>query len=417
MSLVILGVIPLALLLIVVGEFLIRRRFPAQGSVLHQKIAYRELLTAILLMIPSAGAMMLTYFGVLGSLGETGNGHTEKGQALIFSLSIGVFAWLGWFYLYGVLMYLRGWLLTAALAAGIFYVGLLSAIDAPMNMMALAGATATKISLVATADAYEERKDTVTNKGFLARSLLPAIRSNQKRFEDLAADETAHGTHSGKKGAGKVSSGFTQVAGLLGKLAEELEAGLAAADEVEQELTAALAGLKEQVYRQGPINERMQAASLASDKLDALLARLGQYDFSVSIEATLRSLEAIFPAPTPAKSDFERTQNAQLAIIADMAKPVAASLRDALRQSQGAAMPARDKVRPLTPHDAIFAYWRQLVPQWSAAAFIEFAPGALLIIMIAAYRQNRRDQPDGISRPTFSRPRLIASNTSIGEIS
>lgn len=386
------------------AEIHYRRHFAVQRSVLHTKYTFREVLAAILLMIPSAGTMLLTYFGISMSLGETGTGVVEKGLALAFSLSIGIFAWIGWFYLFGLLYHLKGTRLASSIAAGIIYISTLAAIDAPFNMLALSGAAATQISLVDTADSYESRKDDIVRKSSAVRALLPAIRAQEARFKSLAADEVAHGTQSGKKGPGKVSSGFLQIGDLLGTLAAQLETGLSQASGIENEIAEEFATLKAQAFRPGDIRARMEAAAIATDRIDDRLSRLSQYDFSASIEITLRALENIFPAPTAADSEFGRVQNVQLAIIADMGKPVAAALREGLASLGDDADGKTEfrKFRPLSPHDAIFVYWRKLIPQWCAAFFIDFAPAALLIILIAAYRQDQRDgPPPGPRAPEF----------------
>jgi len=121
--------------------------------------------------------------------------------------------------------------------------------------------------------------------------------------------------------------------------------------------------------------------------MDDLLGQLAQYDYRISIEATLDSMNAIFPAPKSAGSAFEQVQNEQLALIADMAKPVAASLQKALDSLSEKDKAEIATTRPENPMQAIRTKWRELIFQWLAALFVDLAPGALLIILIAAFRE------------------------------
>ena len=127
------------------------------GSTLHRKVVIREQLTEILLLIPAFGTMMLTYFGISVTMLETGATVVQKGQALTFAIAVGIFAWLGWFYLFGLIYRLTGMRLAATLLAGTISVGTLAAIDAPFNMLAIAGGSAVQMSLSDTTAVYEEK--------------------------------------------------------------------------------------------------------------------------------------------------------------------------------------------------------------------------------------------------------------------
>lgn len=373
-------------------------------SELSIKALFRERLTEILLVIPALGTTMLTFYGISVTMEETGATIVQKGQALAFSITIGIFAWLGWFYLFGLIYRLSGRRLAAALSAATVYVGTLAAIDAPFNMLALAGGAAVQMSLADTAATYETKKEVVFTGSTVAQRLVPAISAQAQRFHVLEDNEIKYGTYSGRKGPGKVSSAFGQIATLLDALVRDLQQGLTDAKSVQQEVAVRSAELKAQTFRQGPIRARVEAATVAADRMDDLLARLGQYDYSASISATLLSLENIFPAPTASGSSFETTQNTEVAAIAAMAKPVAAALREGLVALQ--ALPAADtaRKRPLNAHDAIRTYWRPLFAEWCAAFFIDIAPAALLIILIAAWRERDRlrppDEPPSISSPS-----------------
>ncbi|MCF6317112.1 MAG: hypothetical protein L3J30_12705 [Marinosulfonomonas sp.] len=358
-----------------------------ESNLLTRKVGFREVLTAILLMIPSSATMMLTYYGVSGPLAEQGGGIVQQGQALAFAMTIGIFSWLGWFYLFGLLYRLHGKRLFTSLAAGTFFIFSIAAIDAPFNMLALGGGSAVQMTIADTADSYEARKNAVFQQSTVTRQMLPAIEAQAVRFRALEADEIAHGVFSGSRGAGKVSAGFGQIATLLETLAGALNSGLDESQSIQDEIARIFSLIKADTYNTGPLRPRVRRVSIAADRLDDQLSRLNQYDYRVSIEATLTSLNAIFPAPKNAGSGFEVIQNEQLAVIAEMAKPVAESLQNALNQLASDTEISSERVRPQNATIAIRSKWRELIFQWMAAIFIDLAPGALLIILIAAFRE------------------------------
>lgn len=357
---------------------------------LHRKVVIRERLTEILLLIPAFGTMMLTYFGISVTMLETGATVVQKGQALTFAIAIGVFAWLGWFFLFGLIYRLTGARLAATLIAGTISVGTLAAIDAPFNMLAIAGGSAVQMSLSDTTAVYEEKKEAAYARATTAQRLIPAIRAQAERFTGLGDNEIAYGTHSGKRGPGKVSSGFYQIASLLDSLARQLEASIAESRALQEEIGREFAVMKEVTLRQGQIRPRVEAATIAADRLDDLLARLRQQDYAASLRATIDSLDTIFPAPTNASSDFEVVQNRELAVIAEMATPVAAALHAGLEELETAPVAEPARKRPENAHTAIRTYWEPLLAEWCAAVFIDIAPAMLLIILTAAWREHGR---------------------------
>lgn len=356
-------------------------------NVLSRKVSYREVLTGILLMIPSAATTMLTFYGVSEPLAEQGGDIVQKGQALAFSLTIGVFSWLGWFYLFGLIYRLRGRRLAAALAAGTFFISLVALIDAPFNMLALGGGSAVQMTIVDTTRAYEEAKIAAFHETTTMRRLLPAINAQAQRFATLSEGERENGDFSGSAGAGKVAAGFTQIEQLFSSLSVQLEEGLDAAVALQVEIAVPFENLKAETYEAGPLRPRVRRASIAADQLDDLLGQLGQYDYRVSIDATLDSLEAIFPSPINGNGTFETCQNEELAMIAEMAHPVAKALRGALEGLSAVETPPVKRVRPQNAMQAILTKWRELIFQWLAAFFVDLAPAALLIILIAAFRE------------------------------
>lgn len=363
----------------------------AELSPLEERIQFAERLTAILLMIPSAGTAVLTYYGVAGPLTETGSTAIQKGQAVGFAITIGVFIWLAWFYLFGLIHRLDGARLRHALLAGGLMVGAIAVIDAPFNMLALAGGPAAQMSLVAMTQSYEQRRAALIANATAVRRLLPAIRVQAGRFAKLKAQEEKTGTFSGKGKPGKVSASFGQVADLLGGLGAELDAGLGRVDGLQADLNGAFGRLKTYAYQQGPIRDRMEGASSVADRIDALLAQAAQYDAGASIESTLASLDTSLLRPQAGSDAFSQTQAAEVAAVAAMAKPVAEGLQTSLAELRGHALPAVAALRPESPVTAIRTYWRALIPHWCAALFIDFAPGALLFLLIAAKRQADQD--------------------------
>lgn len=358
-------------------------------KVLAGKITFRETITGILLMIPAASTTMLTYFGVSIPLTEQGGDIIAKGQALAFAITIGTFSWLGWFYLFGLIYRMRKLRLTSTLMAGIVYVGVLAAVDMPFNTLALAGGSGVQLTMVDTARYYEGQKRLVFRQSTTARRLLPALEAQAQRFAKLEEDEIGYGTFSGKKGPGKVSAGFGQIAGLLRTLVEELDKGLNATKPLQGQIATKFSTIKSYAYKTGPIRPRVENISVAADGMDDLLGELGQYDFGVSIKATLTSLNAIFPAPSVASTAFEKTQNSELAVISEMAKPVAGALQSALKDLEPTGETASStSVRPLDAMAAIHAKWKELLAQWLAALFVDVGPSALLIMLIAGFRES-----------------------------
>lgn len=356
-------------------------------TLLLAKVTQREVMTGILLLIPAVATTMLTYFGTAVPLEEQGGGIVSKGQALAFAITIGIFSWLGWFYGFGILYRLSGIRLRAALTAGIIYLAMIVAIDSPFNMIALAGGSAVQMSISDTAVYYETRaKETAMASG-QARQLLPAIKGQETRFEGLGKGEERFGTFSGSPGPGKVSAAFFQIRDLLAALSREIEAGLAASETLQKEITTGLAAIKTETYTTGPLRPRVRRVSIEADRLDDALGRLERYDYAVSIEATLASLRTIFPAPNTARTEFEAVQNDQMAVIAAMAVPVAESLQEALTSLRGEASTELEPSRPEHAVTAIRTYWKPLIFQWTAAIFIDIAPACLLIILTAAFRE------------------------------
>lgn len=370
------------------------------AEVLINKVTFRETITGILLMIPAASTTMLTYYGVSIPLTEQGGDIVAKGQALAFAVTIGTFSWLGWFYLFGLIYRMRKLRLTSTLAAGIVYVGTLAAVDMPFNTLALAGGSGVQLTMVDTARYYEDKKIFVFRQSSTMRKLLPALEAQVQRFATLEEGETKYGTFSGKKGPGKVSAGFGQIAGLLNTLVAEIGKGLSESKLIQSKISSKFSTIKSYTYKTGPIRQRVENISDAADGMDDLLVELGQYDFSVSIKATLTSLNAIFPTPSKASSTFEQTQNSELTVISEMAKPVASALQTALKELKPREEFSSSKsVRPLDAMAAIHAKWKELLPQWLAALFVDIGPSALLIMLIAGFRESEAREEE--LRPTI----------------
>jgi hypothetical protein len=353
---------------------------------LAKRILVREIITAILLVIASAGTMLLTYFGVSTPMSEAGASIISKGQALSFSILIGVLSWLGWSYIFGVLHLLTGKRLAVALSAGAIYVLFIAAIDAQFNMLALAGSQAVQRSLVATAESYEQARSDVAADATIASQLVPAVRSQVSRFASLQTSEIDNGTHSGRTGAGRVSDAFGQVAILLAELADQVDQAIPRVGALQGKVTDLLAEMKSHAFTIGDVRPRARDVSATADQIDALFAEVAQYDYRASIRATLDSLENLFPTQGAA-SGFAAVQNTEVAAVGELAKPVASSLRSALT-NMGKDGPGLNTRRPLDAMTAVKVYWLELLPQWIAAIFIDIAPAFLVIILVAARRES-----------------------------
>lgn len=361
-----------------------------KDRILFKKVSFREVLTGILLVIPATSSAMLTYYGVSVPLTEQGGTLIAKGQALAFAITMATFSWVGWFYLFGLIYRMRGLRLTSSLLAGVIYVGTFSFIDAPFNALALGGGSAVQMTLVDTAEYYEERKQAIFKSSTQAQKLLPAMKAQANRFRQLEQNEITYGSRTKSKGAGKVSDGFGQIATLLETLVTELEAGLSLSRSLQADIATTFSAIKREAYVAGPIRPRVNRVSVAADELDDLLGRLEQQDFATSVRAILESLKAIFPAPTVANSAFQKTQNAELAEIAAMAAPIAKGLETGLDELTSIIAVGRKSVRPLSALMAIRTKWNELFSQWLAAFFVNLAPAALLIILIGGYREAER---------------------------
>ncbi|KFL29535.1 hypothetical protein JP75_20405 [Devosia riboflavina] len=357
-----------------------------EGTRLHVTVDYIEALTSILLMIVSVGILLLTYAGVSMPLSESGEGLLGKAHALSFATIVAVLAWLGWKHIFSIVPRLRKRRMLTGILAGSIYALCITAIDAPFSVLALGGPTAVKLSMADTVESYEDITTAVAGQSSTAAQLVPVMTSQVARFASLADVEVATGAQSGSKGEGKVSETFRQVSTILGTLSTDIQGGMAQANKVQGEISTTLAEMKSYVFITGDIGERSRGVSIAADKIDRLLAQVRQYDYVLSIEATLSILENLVPDQGDASSDFEAVQNRELRVIAEMVKPVADSLRHALANLDGEAVAARP-ARPLDALEAIRAYWVALLPQWIASIFLDLSPLALLVIQLAGRRE------------------------------
>lgn len=212
------------------------------------------------------------------------------------------------------------------------------------------------------------------------------MKAEAKRFETLAQRELA-GSGTGKPGPGKVRDGYLQIATLLSELDRALKESLSELRAADVEAAVTLRAMKTTTYTPGKIRERVAALSSQADQLDALLRKIAQRDTAAAIKATATSLRGIIPPPGAARSAFEVTQNAELARIGEMAKPVATALETALSASEQQGKLVFEPVRPQNAMTAIKTYWRELLPQWVAALFVDFAPAILVVALLAARRE------------------------------
>lgn len=373
---------------------------PTRRGDLLSRLHLREVITTILSLIPASATVLLTYSGVSDGLAEAGATLTTKTEAALFSFGIGTLCFLVNFHLFGLVDRLRGRFLTKAMAGGIALLVAISAIDAPFNMRGLAGGTAVRMSVEDTASHSEDQSRLVFARVGIARQLLTGLRANAKLFADQQAHEFKTGAMSGARGPGKVEAAFGRVASLLGSLADDIENDAGKAEALQEAIAESIREIKRQVYVQGALRGRIEFASIAADRVDTQLGKLARQDLTVSIRATLKSIEGLFSGmpPAAARTPLERRQQEAIAQIAAMTKPIAAALHEALNSLQPPPVAEMKPVRPQNASEAIWTYWRKLLPEWIAAILVTLAgPLCLLLMQIAARREAESlgDNDDG----------------------
>lgn len=352
------------------------------------RIEEREKLASILLLSLSATVTTITYFGISMGISEAGEGPIQKGLALIVAIAFGIVNWMGYHWIFGLLDRMTAGRLTRASIVSFAFLMVLSAVDAQLITQAIAGASASQKSIVDVARYYEERREDSSDSIGAVQRILPAIKAEAERFAALERQEVEFGVLSGSAKPGKVSAAIGQVKQLLSGLADQLDAGIDEAEAIERDVTASLGRIKEQAYTKSPIAGRLEQTSREADHIDELLARLSRYDFRAAVQSSLDTLTNLFPVPTNARTEFEGVQNDEIGRVREMAAPVAASLTKALSSFAAVDAPEdTEKVRPLTPGDAVKHYWLRVLPEWLLAAFLDQAPGLLAILLVLGRRQ------------------------------
>lgn len=358
-------------------------------STLKRRLESHEVVTAILSLTLSGTTVLLTAKGAAIPMSEVGGGAIDRAEALVFAIGVGTASFLGFLWGFGVVTRLTGKRLAAgALVIGT-YLSAIAWIDAPFNMLALAGGSAVQMSLVDTTTCYETRPASVTADATAVRRVLPFIAGQVAQFEDYARQESKGG-HTGAPGAGKVSATASRLGSQLKTLHDHLTAGLGKVDAIGAGITAELATMKKQAFTQGPINPRAQAVSTAGDRINELLGQMKQFDFSVSIKAARIALEEAVVVPTKAATPLEARQNAQLAELAGMAKAAARALSAFSSETTSSAPGFEACPRPANAMDAIKTYWKPLLPQWLAALFLSLSQALLIALAVVVRRE-----PDG----------------------
>jgi hypothetical protein len=361
---------------------------PKESALMFKRVEEREKLASILLAALSSAAVAVTYFGLAMGISEAGEGLLQKGLALLVALAFGILNWLGYHFIFGLVDRMRSHRLNAGAMAGFVFLAILSIVDAQLITQAIAGASASQMSIVDVASYYEERRNETTESISAVKKLLPAIRAEVGRFSELEQQEINFGVLSGSAKPGKVSSALGQVSTLLTGLADQLEAGIAEAEGIEAEVTTSLGRIKEHAYTKAPISGRLEATSREADRIDELLARLARYDYRSSVRASLETLSNLFPVPTSARSEFEAVQNDEMGRVREMAKPVADALGGSLADlPETTSVTEKRKVRPLTPSDATKHYWLRILPEWLLGIFFDLAPFFLVVLLTAGRRE------------------------------
>lgn len=370
---------------------------PTRAQIILSRVEMRETITVILSLVAASSTVALTYNGISDGLAEAGATLKSKIEAVLVSSAIGTMCVLANYHMFGLIDRLRGRYLSTSMLGGVAMLACISAIDAPFNMRGLAGGSAVRNSIEDTAQFYEEQSRLVFARIGMLQQILPGLRANAKMYAERQAHEFRTGAESGSRGPGKVESSYGRVAGLLGSLADDLEKDAGKAEALQDAITQAIGGIKRQVYLQGDLRGRIEAAATAADKADVQLGRLARQDLTVSLKAALGSLDGLFPPPVSApRTALERRQNEAIAQIAAMTRPISAGLRDALGSLQQTATAHVKAVRPQNASEAIWTYWRRLIPEWLAAILVTLGgPLCLLLIQIAARREAESLIPEG----------------------
>ena len=356
------------------------------GATLRRRLESHEVVTAILSLTLSGTTVLLTAKGAAIPMSEVGGGAIDRAEALVFAIGVGTASFLGFLWGFGVVTRLTGKRLAAgALVIGT-YLSAIAWIDAPFNMLALAGGSAVQMSLVDTTACYETRPASVTADATAVRRVLPFLAGQVAQFEDYARQE-GKGGHTGAPGAGKVSATASRLGSQLKALHHHLSAGLVQVDAIGAGIAAELATMKKQAFTQGPINPRAQAVSTASDRINELLSQMKQFDFSVSIQAARIALEETVVVPTKAATPLEARQNAQLAELSGMAKAAARALSAFSSETTSSAPGFEACPRPANAMDAIKTYWKPLLPQWLAALFLSLSQALLIALAVIVRRE------------------------------
>lgn len=360
-----------------------------RAEIILSRVEMRETITVILSLVAACSTVALTYNGVSDGLAEAGATTKAKIEAVLFSSAIGCMCVLANYHMFGLIDRLRGRCLSTSMLGSVAMLACIAAIDAPFNMRGLAGGSAARMSIEDTAQFYEEQARLVFARIGTLQQLLPGLRANAKMYAERQAHEIKTGAESGGRGPGKVESSYGRVAGLLGPLADHLEQDAGKAEALQDAITQIIGEIKKQVYVQGNLRGRIEAAATSADKADVQLGRLARQDLTVSLKATLGSLDGLFPPPVSApRTALERRQNDAIAQIAAMTRPISAGLREALGSLQQTPTAPVKAVRPQNASEAIWSYWRRLIPEWTAAILVTLGgPLCLLLIQIAARRE------------------------------
>jgi len=364
---------------------------------LKRRLEAHEVVTAILSLVLSGTTVLLTTKGAAIPMSETGAGAIERAEALVFALGVGTASFLGYLWGFGILTRLTG----KRLAAGVLVIGIyisgVALIDAPFNMLALAGGSAVQMSLVDIVSCQEARRSTTTASVTKIRRILPIIAAQQRQLDDRAKNERA-GKYTGQAGEGKVSATAARIAVLHMTLYDELSAGLAQTDVIGSRITSELDGMKRHAFTQGPIRERAQAVSAGGDRIDESLGQLKQYDFSSTIKAAIVTLNGAVVVPHKSTNPAEEKQNAELAEIAATARTTASALASVSADLTTSETEAEPCPRPANAMNAIKTYWKPLLPQWVAALFLNLSQALLIVAgMIVRREPAFQDDKRGVS--------------------
>ncbi|MEM7666335.1 MAG: hypothetical protein AAF250_10815 [Pseudomonadota bacterium] len=225
------------------------------------------------------------------------------------------------------------------------------------------------------------------------------VRQSRDRYAELGATERKTGTASGSPGVGAVSNALISTSGRLDRLAGEIITFVTIAD-------AAGDAARERLDRIRAINvsdmsysERSRLIKQESDLLRADFAKMDAANLNAIIARTVNAL----PNEIRLLEQYSRNPNtkAQQAAALERLRVEIQGTSDALRAAlsdESVALAAPAQFQLISPTKAIRVYWTELVPEWAGGLALDWAPLALLGLMMISLNGLSSDKLEQIAR-------------------